>query len=79
MAKGHLDELQKAEKYPIMWSLQTGFTVLWTVGMWSEKDSAIGLYKGLVLVDAKALSFPSATLIGHMWPQQYMYFSVLMR
>ena len=47
--------------------------------MWSEKDSAIGLYKGLVLVDAKALSYPSATLIGHMWPQQYMYFSVLMR
>ena len=26
-AKGHLDELQKAEKYPIRWSLQTGFTV----------------------------------------------------
>ena len=28
VAKGHLDELQKAEKYPIGWSLQTGFTVL---------------------------------------------------
>ena len=23
---GHLDELQKAEKYPIRWSLYTGFT-----------------------------------------------------
>ena len=28
MAKGHLDELQKADKYPIRWSLKTGFTVL---------------------------------------------------
>ena len=28
MAKGYLDELQKAEKYPIRWSLLTGFTVL---------------------------------------------------
>ena len=28
MALGHLDELQKAEKYPIRWSLQTGFTVV---------------------------------------------------
>ena len=28
MALGHLDELQKAEKYPIRWSLYTGFTVL---------------------------------------------------
>ena len=28
MARGHLDELQKAEKYPIRWSLQTGFTVI---------------------------------------------------
>ena len=27
MALGHLDELQKAEKYPIRCSLQTGFTV----------------------------------------------------
>ena len=27
MAKGHLDELQKAEKYPIRLSLQTSFTV----------------------------------------------------
>ena len=26
MALGHLDELQKAEKYPIRWSLYTGFT-----------------------------------------------------
>ena len=24
---GHLDELHKAEKYPIRWSLLTGFTV----------------------------------------------------
>ena len=24
---GHLDELQKADKYPIRWSLETGFTV----------------------------------------------------
>ena len=29
VALGHLDELQKAEKYPIRWSLQTGFTVVW--------------------------------------------------
>ena len=28
MALGHLDELQKAKKYPIRWSLYTGFTVL---------------------------------------------------
>ena len=28
MAKGHLDELQKAEKYPVVWSLFTGFTVI---------------------------------------------------
>ena len=28
MALGHLDEPQKAEKYPIRWSLQTGFIVL---------------------------------------------------
>ena len=28
MALGHLDELQKAEKYPIRWSLLTGFTVI---------------------------------------------------
>ena len=27
MALGHLDELQMAEKYPIRWSLKTGFTV----------------------------------------------------
>ena len=27
MALGHLDELQKAEKYPIRWSLKIGFTV----------------------------------------------------
>ena len=27
VALGHLDELQKAEKYPIRWSLQAGFTV----------------------------------------------------
>ena len=27
MALGHLDELQKAEKYLIRWSLYTGFTV----------------------------------------------------
>ena len=27
MALGHLDELQKAEKYPIRWSLYAGFTV----------------------------------------------------
>ena len=26
VALGHLDELQKAEKYPIGWSLETGFT-----------------------------------------------------
>ena len=25
---GHLDDLQKAEKYPIRWSLYTGVTVL---------------------------------------------------
>ena len=25
LALGHLDELEKAEKYPIRWSLQTGF------------------------------------------------------
>ena len=30
MALGHLDELQKAEKYPIRWSLKTGFTALWS-------------------------------------------------
>ena len=28
VALGHLDELQKAKKYPIRWSLYTGFTVL---------------------------------------------------
>ena len=28
MALGHLDELQKAEKYNISWSLWTGFTVI---------------------------------------------------
>ena len=28
VAPGHLDELQKAEKYPIRCSLQTSFTVL---------------------------------------------------
>ena len=27
VARGHLDELQKAEKYPTRWSLKTGFTV----------------------------------------------------
>ena len=27
MALGHLDELQKVEKYPIRWSFYTGFTV----------------------------------------------------
>ena len=27
VAFGHLDELQKAEQYPIRWSLHTGFTV----------------------------------------------------
>ena len=26
-AEGYLDELQKAEKYPIWWSLETGFIV----------------------------------------------------
>ena len=29
MALGHLDELQKAEKYSIKWSLETGFTEVW--------------------------------------------------
>ena len=28
LALGHLDELQEVEKYPIRWSLETGFTVL---------------------------------------------------
>ena len=27
-SSGHLDELQKAEKFPIGWSLYTGFTVM---------------------------------------------------
>ena len=29
---GHLDELQKAEKYPIRWSFLTGFTVYQSTG-----------------------------------------------
>ena len=32
MALGHLDELQRAEKYPIRWSLSTGFTVYFNRG-----------------------------------------------
>ena len=28
MALGHLDELQKAEKYPLEWSFWKGFTVI---------------------------------------------------
>ena len=29
-----LDELQKAEKYPIRWSLQTGFTEVFALLPW---------------------------------------------
>ena len=29
---GHLDEFQKAEKYPIRWLLWTGFTVICITG-----------------------------------------------
>ena len=35
VALGHLDELQKAERYPIRWSLYTGFTVVQRTHRWS--------------------------------------------
>ena len=39
---GHLEELQMAEKYPIKWSLWTGFTVVHRQGISSNGIINVG-------------------------------------
>ena len=68
MALDHLDELQKAEKYPIRLSLSTSFTVYgrisvhssWRIGTCMRQQTMPALVQimAFISVGAKALSEP---------------------